>query len=117
MPRRPRVICHAPGCNERIRPRQGYCEAHKHLAEHQSGTRGFYNRQRWIDYRRWFLQRHPLCASPDCNELAAHVHHKQPISERLDLAFVESNCEGLCHSCHSRESIRSGERFGRRRRQ
>jgi len=60
----------------------------------------------WRRYREWFLARHPLCCDPYSRhaglyEAATDVDHIIPRRERPDLAFMEENCQGLCHACHS----------------
>ena len=61
----------------------------------------------WRKYRAWYLRQHPLCE--DCLRYhgratpATEVHHIIALrdgGEKMD----ESNVQGLCKQCHSRET-------------
>ena len=67
--------------------------------------------KRWERCRGIILKRHPLCVDPygwhgadGRVVLAEQVDHILPLRERPDLAYVLSNLQGLCSSCHSTKS-------------
>ena len=68
----------------------------------------FYHTTTWRKFRQMFLFEHPLCTH--CHTKgkitpATEVDHITPIAEggdRLD----EGNCQALCHSCHSRKTMK-----------
>lgn len=106
MPKRAPRICLEPGCNERVT--KGRCEQHNRSRQYdreRGADRQFYSTPRWRKFRRWFLARHPWCVLHDGPApLATVVDHIIPRAERPDLAYVESNCRGLCVSCHNRRT-------------
>ena len=66
--------------------------------------KAFYCSKRWLKWRAWFLATYPLCA--DCAErgkatAATEVHHVVKRKADPDRAFDETNCKGLCASCHA----------------
>ena len=73
----------------------------------------FYNRARWMRFRKSFLARHPLCIDPfgyhqqDGQTIpATEVDHIIRRKARPDLAFSPTNCQALCKSCHSRKTAK-----------
>ena len=59
--------------------------------------------RRWTRLSARLRRDHPLCQSPAHDgPLAgvASVHHFEPLADRPDLAFDESNCWCLCAACH-----------------
>lgn len=58
----------------------------------------FYASKPWREFRAWYLRAHPLCV--DCQAPATEVHHEIPRLEAPLLAYVESNMQPQCHSCH-----------------
>lgn len=69
------------------------------------------NTARWRRLREIILNRQPLCADPFALhatwgrfEPAVEVDHIVPLTERLDLAYDETNLQPLCRACHSRKS-------------
>ena len=59
--------------------------------------------RRWTRFSVRLRRDHPLCQSPAHDgPLAgvASVHHFEPLADRPDLAFDESNCWCLCAACH-----------------
>lgn len=66
--------------------------------------RRFYNGQRWRALRASFLRRFPLCRMCEAKglfELADTVDHIIERKVNPDLAYDESNLQGLCKPCHN----------------
>jgi 5-methylcytosine-specific restriction protein A len=105
MPDAPVKPCHAPGCGE-YAVNRGYCREHQRYLNIGRNTKDRGYGGDWVKFRAWFLRRHPACA--DCPDAATEVHHEIKIAVRPDLRLVESNCEGLCESCHSKRT-RAGQ--------
>jgi 5-methylcytosine-specific restriction protein A len=100
MPLRP---CRQTGCAELVAA--GYCPEHKAASDKRwrgtAASRGY--DAAWRRFREWFLGRHPLCH--DCErEPSTEVHHILKVAEHPELRLEESNCLGLCKSCHSRRT-------------
>lgn len=75
-----------------------------------------YSTSRWQKMRLVVLRREPLCrycAEQGRTTAAAHVDHIQPVTLRRELAFVASNLQPLCESCHNGIKQRE-ERLGYR---
>lgn len=93
--------CAQPGCRELVE--RGRCSKHSlDRFRGNSSERGY--DAAWQRFRSWFVSRHPLCA--DCEEVGQvnateEVHHIRKLAEFPELRLVESNCMGLCKSCHS----------------
>jgi 5-methylcytosine-specific restriction endonuclease McrA len=66
----------------------------------RQADKNFYAGSRWRDLRKSFLKRNPLCAC-GCGELAVDVDHKIDRKLRPDLAYDESNLQGLTKACHN----------------
>lgn len=84
-------------------------QQHYESSAQRKADRAFYNSKAWRSFRAWFLARNPLCADHfKAGKVvpAQHVHHKKERKKFPELSFVESNCEGLCTSCHSSEEAR-----------
>jgi hypothetical protein len=66
-------------------------------------TDAFYNRTAWRNFRKAYLQRHPLCAVPGCGRLANHLDHKirRPIGPDFP---SDDGLDGLCAAHHNRKS-------------
>lgn len=67
--------------------------------------------KRWQRLRALVLSKQPLCADIYGDHartgqavLAQQVDHIQELAKHPELAFVESNLQGLCTSCHARKS-------------
>ncbi len=72
----------------------------------------FYRSKAWHRLRAIVLKRdHGICA--DCGQPGTHVDHIVPRSVAPELALDESNMVVLCHSCHSRKTVRHDGGFGR----
>lgn len=88
---------------------RGYHHAKRAQRRIRQRTRddSFYSQARWRRFRLLVLQAEPLCRH--CKAVgftvpATDVDHIVDRLERPELAFVESNCQALCHSCHSRKT-------------
>ena len=95
------VGCRFAGCLETIPSGTGgYCPEHKkqNSAYRGSAASRGYDYQ-WQRFRSWFVKRHPLCH--DClYKPTEAVHHIAKLADHPALRLVESNCLGLCNSCH-----------------
>lgn len=101
---------------------QSFYEMHReaHRRHYDKAVRvrvrdNFYQSAAWRECRARILSISPLCA--ECQRqgktvVATDIHHRIERLLRPDLAFVDSNLEALCHSCHSRLSAYS---FGKAR--
>lgn len=66
----------------------------------------------WPRLRRLILARSPVCQH--CQRLpSVDVDHIVPIAQGG--TYGEDNLEALCHSCHSRKTVRQDGGFGRKR--
>jgi 5-methylcytosine-specific restriction enzyme A len=118
MPQPAPRACHAPGCPQTTRS-GAYCDEHRRergrRRDQDDPDHRFYHTARWRRFRLWFLHRHPLCvmcAAVRLDRPARHVDHIVPRKLRPDLSLVEENCQGLCHSCHSRKTRREQQQRG-----
>ena len=69
---------------------------------------GIRGTQRWRSVSKQVLREEPVCrkcVAGGRTELAVHVDHIVSLAERPDLAFVRSNLQGLCLSCHARKGV------------
>ena len=105
MPRKPKRPCSYPGCPNLTEER--YCEEHKKLANRQydrysrdKAARKLYASSEWKRIRALFLTAHPLCEQ--CRKEGRL---------RRGGTHDESNLMALCKPCHSRISVRDGDRF------
>lgn len=83
------------------------------IARPSAAARGY--DKAWQQRRNAFLRQNPLCS--DCERQgvltpAYHVDHK--IAKAKGGTDDESNLQALCHSCHSRKTVRCDNGFGRR---
>jgi 5-methylcytosine-specific restriction enzyme A len=59
----------------------------------------------WQKFREWFIARHPICA--DCVIVpTTDVHHVKKLKDFPALRLVETNCMGLCGTCHKIRTAR-----------
>ena len=112
MPTSAPHACQAPGCPRTTR-HGAFCDEHRRARNQQRMTDNpehrFYGTARWRRFRAWFLSLNPLCVM--CKAAgrfvtAVHVDHIVPRRVRPDLELDVTNCQALCHSCHSRKTIR-----------
>lgn len=111
--------CAAPCCPALVE--SGYCANHasrviakQQLYDNQRGSsakRGY--DAAWKRFRKWFLSKpeHALCE--DCRDKrepqlvrSTEVHHVKKVADYPELRLVESNCRGLCKTCHSARTAR-----------
>ncbi len=102
MPHRAMKPCNHPGCGVAINAKDKYCVAHvaahkKDYPRRNPESNRIYGTQRWRKYRRWFLNRNPVCI--ECGELAAVVDHILPVNQGGDFWAIE-NQQPLCKRCH-----------------
>lgn len=119
MPIKPKRPCAYPGCPELVHGQ--YCVLHQkemnkqyELFRRNPETAKRYGRS-WRKIRNKFIQEHPLCQH--CLEenrvkIAEEVHHILPLSRGG--SHDEKNLMALCKSCHSRISVKDGDRFGKK---
>jgi 5-methylcytosine-specific restriction protein A len=102
--------CRYPGCPALVRDGSGYCPAHKVERGRAYDERRGSSHERgygaaWQRYSRTFLQMHPVCCTPGCNQPSEHTDHIKAVSGPNDpLFWLEANHQPLCHSCHSRKT-------------
>ena len=118
MPRKPKKPCRYPGCARLVEADESYCPEHKRLAvqQYERYGRSEENKKRygyhWRKIRALFLAAHPLCEM--CRKAgrfteATEVHHILPLAHGG--THDEENLMALCKPCHSRISVRDGDRF------
>lgn len=90
----------------------GFCPKHLALTrrlydeeQRPADLHHFYCSRQWQELRDMKLARNPVCE--DCQrELAAHVHHVQPVREHPELALALDNLKSLCARCHNRTTAK-----------
>ena len=116
MPKKPKRPCSYPGCG-RLTDGQ-YCDEHRFSIDRQYNrylrdpdTNKRYGRA-WKKLRARFLLLHPLCEQCKCEgrlTAAEEVHHILPLSNGG--TNDEDNLMALCKSCHSRITVKRGNRL------
>ncbi|MAT45355.1 MAG: HNH endonuclease [Anaerolineaceae bacterium] len=109
MPSRTLKPCTYPGCDQLVK--SGRCEAHQQprVIQRDPERQRLYGRK-WQKRRAAHLAKHPwceLCLADGIYTPATDVHHTIPHRGDVKL-FWSSPLESLCHSCHSRETVREG---------
>jgi 5-methylcytosine-specific restriction protein A len=110
MPWKPRSPCSVTGCPH-LSNGSGRCETHD--AERIRARRAAYDANRpsaakrgydaeWQALRQRFLRAHPACSS--CGQRATDVHHVHALARGGSNEWA--NLQALCHSCHSRITVR-----------
>jgi 5-methylcytosine-specific restriction protein A len=98
-------------------PSLGPAQTDRHREYNRFGRDPFllelYSTGRWKKFRAWIRTSRILCErckAEGRTTAGEQVHHK--ISPRVDmsLAFEPTNCELLCHACHSRETASGTKR-------
>jgi len=67
-------FCKQPGCPALVE--RGYCPEHKPKSTKKADP--FYVSKEWRRFRKWFLDRHPLCS---CGNVGRHVDHIKEIKD------------------------------------
>lgn len=108
MPKNPRKPCRYPGCSNLVE--SGYCGVHRGAAEgmRDEEMRRLYQTREWRRIRAWQLVKEPWCAQClRANKFvqATDVHHiNRHCGDRAE--FFNGPLQSLCHSCHSKVTIR-----------
>lgn len=102
--------CKHPGC--RMLTSEGYCPAHKPKADRQASAAWHYlytdPRYGWKERRADQLIREPWCRECARIELrvrATDADHIEPHQGDVQ-KFMKGDLQSLCHSCHSRKTMR-----------
>ncbi|WP_300763801.1 HNH endonuclease [uncultured Oscillibacter sp.] len=119
MAMKPIRPCRHPGCGQLTR--DGYCSAHRPQQQPRSpeaaAWRRWYSRKIWTDdLRPGQLLREPFCrecARRGLRTTATEVDHIRDHKGDWALFTDRENLQSLCHSCHSRKTIREN---GKKRR-
>lgn len=111
MASKPLRPCRHPGCVALTR--EGWCPAHKPKPAARRESAAWHN---WYNLSIWTDQLRPaqLLREPFCRECAhqgwrvraTDVDHVQDHKGNWALFIDKSNLESLCHSCHSRKTMR-----------
>ena len=111
MASKPLRPCRHPGCVALTR--EGWCPAHKPKPAARRESAAWHN---WYNLSIWTDQLRPaqLLREPFCRECARQgwrvratdVDHVQDHKGNWALFIDKSNLESLCHSCHSRKTMR-----------
>lgn len=111
MASKPLRPCRHPGCA--VLSRDGWCPAHKPrpAARRESAAwNSWYSLPIWTrELRPAQLLREPFCrecARRGLRVRATDVDHVQDHKGNWTLFISENNLESLCHSCHSRKTMR-----------
>jgi 5-methylcytosine-specific restriction protein A len=109
--------CVHSGCRVLTRNPGSRCDKHKSKSAPAKPRAAdpFYWRVPWLNLRKWFLARNPICAECDRKgrvTAANEVHHLKPKADFPELALVAENLEALCKSCHSRLTRRENTPSG-----
>ena len=108
MPKRLRVPCAEPGCPAITDG--GRCPKHQKPAPPRPRFRDRAYGPDWPRIRRQVLAEQPYCA---CGARATQVDHMIPL--RQGGTNDRANLVAMCRRCHSRKTAKSGERWGRGR--
>lgn len=116
MPGRMKKECKKFGCHNLTDNANGYCDEHqKELYSYDRNRLNSYQRgydRRWQKYRKWFLERNPLCAV--CGGIATVVDHIVPHKGNRQLFWDEDNHQPLCKHCHDVKTAAEDGGFGRK---
>ena len=107
---KPMRRCKHPGC--RMLTAGAYCQAHKPKAQRKESAAWHYlytdPRYHWAERRTAQLLAEPFCrecARSGLRNRATDVDHIQPHRGDVEL-FTKGALQSLCHSCHSRKTMR-----------
>lgn len=111
MANKPLRPCRYPGCSALTRA--GWCAVHKSTKSPRRESIAWHN---WYSLSVWTDDLRPaqLFREPFCRECAKRglrvwatdVDHVQDHKGNWEVFIDESNLESLCHSCHSRKTMR-----------
>lgn len=121
MANRTRVPCHAKPCPALVDPKARFCPEHIHLRKQYAldskqnwkpnkdylDRSKAYKTKRWVNLRRYFLLRNPVCI--ECKAIATQADHILPVSLGGDMWALD-NLQPLCRSCHSSKTRREMNR-------
>lgn len=87
----------------------GYCEKHQKdkfnfIREKRISPSKLGYGRRWDAARKNFLRANPICKV--CGKAATEVDHIIPHKGNAVLFWDRGNWQSLCHSCHSKKTIR-----------
>ena len=103
MPISPGTACRHPGCLAITKNQNGYCSQHRPPDDRPSSSQRGYD-LRWAKFRRWYVDRHPLCEECQAKGIVRpmeELHHIIPVAKRPDLRLAVENIVSLCRSCHA----------------
>ena len=113
MPTRAKKPCKHPGCPNITSGK--YCLVHLPLHKDDYPRRikqsGVYASTRWRKYRRWYLNRNPLCSVVGCNNAATVVDHIISVNEGGSF-WDKENHQPMCKSCHDKKTAKIDGGFG-----
>lgn len=124
MPSKPKRFCGVPGCPNLVELGVTRCPTHQRAKENNFDKRRGTSHSRGYD-REWRrLRAAKLSANPLCEEClrlnrvttATDVDHIEPfngVNDPLRLAW--DNLQSLCHTCHSRKTVKEDGGYGRRK--
>lgn len=119
MPRKPLKPCAHPTCTELVEGR--FCKKHQKESNrnyekyHRDPETAKRYGRKWRKIRNQFIKEHPLCQQclkENRLKTAEEVHHILPL--KRGGSHDEKNLMALCKSCHSRISVKDGDRFGKK---
>lgn len=116
MPARFKRECRKNGCHTLTSNANGYCDEHqgelyRYDEKRLSSCKRGYDAT-WRKYRRWFLERHPLCNI--CGAPATVVDHIIPHKGDKELFWDINNHQALCKHCHDVKTVREDGGFGKK---
>ena len=116
MPARFKKECRKVGCTVLTDNANGYCNEHQsELYRYDENRLNSCQRgydAKWRKYRRWFLERHPLCNI--CGAPATVVDHIIPHKGNKELFWDTTNHQALCKHCHDVKTVREDGGFGKK---
>jgi hypothetical protein len=103
--------CAGPNCPVLMSSGQRFCPKHAAKTKERINegrrsdeVRKLYKRTFWIEFREWFLRKHPVCQrvidGKRCLQPATVVHHMLSPRDRPDLFLDEDNCRAVCAPHH-----------------
>lgn len=120
----PPPFCSTPRCPNRAtkgaKCSEHFVEARKRVdSQRPSGSRRGYTKK-WASFRKAYLLQHPRCESEACSALpewqrpeATDIDHIDGCGRTGERAYDTTNLIALCHSCHSKKTVRHDGGFGR----